>query len=79
MCFSLSIPLNGGRTSIINLQHPGDESSVKERRREEERQAAGERDLEKRKRERAVSLLIKLMNQADDSRLVNVMAFLVIN
>lgn len=29
--FSLCIPLNGGRTGIINLRHPGDESSVKER------------------------------------------------
>lgn len=78
MHFSLCIPLNGSRTSIINLQHPGDESSVKERESEKERQAGGECNL-KRKKEQAVSLLIKLMNQADDSLLVNVMAFVVIN
>lgn len=63
MCFSLSIPLNGGRTSIINLQHPGDESSVKERGREEEGQAGGEGNLEKKKKKASCFFI----DQADES------------
>lgn len=64
--FSLCIPLNGGRTSIINLQHPGDESSVKERESETERQAGGGCNLEKKKRKSKLFLYwsswwIKLM------------------
>lgn len=30
MQFSSRIPLNGERTSVINLRYPGDKSSVKE-------------------------------------------------
>lgn len=74
MHFSLYIPLNGGRTGVINLQHPGDESSVKERergkrQRERQRMVAGECNLELKKRASCFCI-----DQADDSRLVNVMA-----
>lgn len=45
--FSFCIPLNGERTSIINLLYPGDKSSVKE--------------PNKREKERALSISIKLI------------------
>lgn len=79
MHFSLCIPLNGGRTGIINLRHPGDESSVKERGRESEKEKERERETERdvggksnlQPKKRASCFCI---DQADDSHLVNVVA-----